>query len=245
MGWDGEGHLPCPWRLDDYAAAVGTLSIAQRERYLRMGCRRHNPWVPMTEWLRERGRVSPGPRAPDLMINNQNVAHAPTLFEQMLAKRPALICINDDWSEEPRQRTLQVALSTRRWIGCSVPLARGRAGRAIPCPADSGAAARIRGRRARRRRSARLPAGFPAGEGASGVRRRAAPGGERHAAVGAAGGVDAVAGVADRGGNGFRVVRDACCSSCPPQSISTLTFAGCRRAAVRGARAVTARAGHR
>lgn len=110
MGWDGGGHLPCPWRRDDYAAAVDALPLAQRAHYLGMGCLRHNPWVPIASWLRERGRVCAGPRAPDLMINDRNVAHAPTLFERMLAERPTLICINDDWSEEPRQRALQITL---------------------------------------------------------------------------------------------------------------------------------------
>jgi hypothetical protein len=110
MGWDGRGHLPCPWRRDDYAAAVDALAPRQREYFLDMDCKRDNPWVPMAAWLRARGCVCPGPRAPDLMINDQNVAHAPILLERMLAERPTLICINDDWSEEPQQRARQLAM---------------------------------------------------------------------------------------------------------------------------------------
>ena len=110
MGSDGAGHLPCPWRRDDYAAAVDALSPTLHTHYLRMGCRRGNPWVPIAAWLRAKGRVCPGPHAPDLLINDQNVADAPALFERMLAERPPLICINDDWSDEPEQRARQIAL---------------------------------------------------------------------------------------------------------------------------------------
>jgi hypothetical protein len=110
MSWDGMGHVPCPWRRDDYAAAVGALPFKLRKHFLGMGCLRDNPWVPIAAWLRGRGCVCPGPRAPDFMINDQNVADAPALLHALLAERPRLICINDDWSEEPQERARQLTI---------------------------------------------------------------------------------------------------------------------------------------
>lgn len=110
MGWDGAGHLPCPWRREDYAAAMAALPPELHRHFLSMGCRRDNPWVPVAQMLRSSGRVGPGPQAPDLLINDLNVAAAPELFEWMLAERPPLICVNDDWSDDPLVRARQLAV---------------------------------------------------------------------------------------------------------------------------------------
>ena len=110
MSFDGLGHVPCPWRRDDYAAAVETMPLPLRNSFLGMGCQRNNPWVPLAVWLRGREWVCPGPRGPDFMIDDKNIADAPRLLKRMVTERPTLICINDDWSDEPKERVAQLTL---------------------------------------------------------------------------------------------------------------------------------------